>query len=113
MPGVVSRAVSAWTATIETWWATTSCSSRAIRARSWVAACSRSVSVIACRVASRSASAWPRWRRASPSSWAAITSTAITAAGMPPLRGGDATAAKRNGVASNTEASRRRRVATR
>ena len=38
MPSVVRRAVSACTATIETWWATTSCSSRAMRARSWAAA---------------------------------------------------------------------------
>ena len=40
MPGVVSRAVSACTAIIEMWWATTSCSSRAIRARSPRALCS-------------------------------------------------------------------------
>ena len=40
MPGVVSRAVSACTAIIEMWWATTSCSSRAIRARSPRAVCS-------------------------------------------------------------------------
>ena len=39
-PGVVSRAVSACTAIIEMWCATTSCSSRAIRARSPRATCS-------------------------------------------------------------------------
>ena len=40
MPGVVSRAVSAWIEIIEMWCATTSCSSRAILARSPRAACS-------------------------------------------------------------------------
>ena len=40
IPAVVRRAVSAWIAIVETWWATTSCSSRAIRARSSSAACS-------------------------------------------------------------------------
>ena len=43
MPGVVSRAVSACTAIIEMWCATTSCSSRAIRARSPRAVCSSRV----------------------------------------------------------------------
>ena len=40
MPGVASRAVSAWTAIIDMWCATTSCSSRAMRARSPRAMCS-------------------------------------------------------------------------
>ena len=50
MPGVVSRAVSAWTAIIDTWWATMSCSSRAIRARSSIAP-GRAVGTPAGRVA--------------------------------------------------------------
>ncbi|MEU7694659.1 hypothetical protein [Microbispora hainanensis] len=39
MPGTATRAVSACTATMEMWWATTSCSSRAMRARSPRAVC--------------------------------------------------------------------------
>ena len=43
IPGVVSRAVSACTAIMEMWWATTSCRSREMRARSPRAVCSSRV----------------------------------------------------------------------
>ncbi len=52
MPGVVSRAVSARTAIMEMWCATTSCSSRTIRARSPRARCSVSVWVSTVRASS-------------------------------------------------------------
>ncbi len=51
IPGVASRAVSACTAIIEMWCATTSCSSRAMRARSPRAVCSSRVPATACRAA--------------------------------------------------------------
>ena len=60
--GDVSRAVSLWTAITDRWCATMSCSSRAIRARSSIAVCSRTLSAIASCVASSAATTSVRLR---------------------------------------------------
>ena len=65
MPGVVSRADSACTAIMEMWWATTSCSSREMRARSPRAVCSSRLPAMTCRAA-LCATASLRARRAIP-----------------------------------------------
>ena len=102
-PGVVSRPVSASTAIIEMWCATTSCSSRAIRARSPRAVCATSVPasaspaaeyVFACRVE----------RTARPAPAATGTSAASSTAGTLPCsaraitRNGRPSAGARNGA---------------
>ena len=86
IPGVVSRAVSACTEIMEMWWATTSCSSREMRARSPRAVCSSTVSAITWRVALTSnASPWAR--RAIPARTAAgVTqaSSSVSTRASPP-----------------------------
>ncbi len=87
MPGTASRAVSACTEIIEMWWATTSCSSRAMRARSPRAVCSSSVLWNARREASSAAARARRRatrRRTSSVQTAASATSAATAA--PPCR---------------------------
>ena len=95
IPGVASRAVSACTAIMEIWCATTSCSSRAIRARSPRAVCSSRVPAMTCR-AWLCASASLRARRAIPARAAAGASAASSTTRTPssePARPGSASAA--------------------
>ena len=106
-PGVVSRAVSAWTAITETWCATTSCSSRAMRARSSMTTWSRCVSAIASRVASRSAIAWLRCRRESPRTCAPTASTSRRRRSSEPSSPAGESAATKNGSTSSTDQRRR------
>jgi hypothetical protein len=82
MPGVARRAISVWTAIMEMWWATTSCSSRAIRARSPRVACSSRVASMACRDAARTAVRLRALRAAVP---ATATATASWATRPPPV----------------------------
>ena len=72
--GDVSRAVSLCTAITERWWATMSWSSRAMRARSSIAVCSRSLTAIASCVAPSAATISVRRRVDSPTITAAATS---------------------------------------
>ena len=96
--GDVSRAVSLWTAITDRWCATMSCSSRAIRARSSIAVCSRTLSAIASCVASSSATTSVRLRVDSAMSTAATTSrSGPTLAGPASPPSGGAIAWMRNG----------------
>src|SRR5580704_8650035 len=104
IPGVASRAVSACTAIMEIWCATTSCSSRAMRARSPRAVCSTRVPAMTCR-AVLCASASLRARCAIPVRAAAgaseASSTTRTSSSEPvcPVATGPASASTRNGTA--------------
>ena len=97
-PGVVSRAVSACTATMEIWCATTSCSSLAIRARSPRAVCASIVSASASPAAVL-VRASRRARTAIPAPAAAGPPHASSTAASPPR---PASASTRNGTASTT-----------
>ncbi len=107
IPGVVSRALSACTATMEMWWATTSWSSRAMRARSPRAVCSISVWAMTSRAALFSIASF-RTRAAIPVRAAAGASEASSTVRTPlsePMGRAPTSASTRNGTASPTDSS--------